>query len=707
MDKIYHFERCGKGTAATFIVFQALNCLAALYCVEDSAWESLTLKYCAMVFLAACYYFSIAIGGAKNRYETKIEVDYFGIAYGDTRILWRDIAEIRHGLPFWKSYPLVSIIPKEPLPDEESKRSKVFPERLPGFKFVYEEIIPHMKKRLPDLKVSDNFPDTSKVSGLLGKYGVFSLVLAALLQCVILFYSFERIVLGDFMGIQYPAVAVLIFGFLGASLFGDRLADTTVISSLRGIVMGVGAAFPVAVFSSYLATPPGWTFQALSAFCILALLLGIATLFIPPVFAPRLKTFITILVLTAIATFAYFAKPIPPLIETPFELAKEIPFLIWSADSRFLAEPSVPRKRRSDRFVFDLEMRRRIQIPSHLEEDYIVWMDKERILRTVTRESSGNKYCELFLFNVRNATEIKLDSAESIRLGRRHPISPDGNTLVWISIAKEGKEKKTISTLKRVDLRNIENNNVETLPLDTSDKCAWLRAEWIGTGKLFLIGRCGDTPNPKNPSMLVSMEYDLTTGRYKLHENSQKARYWFIQSEFKSAFAMDKVDEVGKHGAENIRYIDLTFGKTTRLTGCDPPSWVSEKGFAYRIVNTPNGRWLSRFDQTNTSEKILVKVPVGLILLGVSHDGKTAFFVFGGRLSFSTYHLYNVDSKNWRTIETAGLTGFFSASHFRNALVLASPCCSSCAPSCNIAVLRYIHMFPLPINCRIRLLDFN
>ena len=708
MDKTYHFNSIARGAAAIFILFQAVNCVAALYCAGNFPLGMLILKYCALLFFAACYYSIILRWPEINASApTKIEVDDFGIVHGDDRILWRDIAEIRHGLPFWRKYPIVSIIPKERNP-EKSKRSKVFPLRLPGFAFVYDEIVPYLRERVSDIKTSEDFPDAEEVSGTRARWGVSALICATLVQCGILLYSLERITLGDFLGLQLPAALMLLSGFLGCTLFGDRLTESIGISRLRTIVLGTGALFPSAVFSSYLAIPPGWTFSALALFSIVSLFLGLTTFFLNTNSAAVRRTVIAILALVAVATFAYCEKAPLASTPTPFALKNDIPFLVWSADSRFLAEPSVSEKRKNERFIFNLETRRSARIPCYGKHDRIVWMEGENILRIVkSGENSGDKKNHLLLYNIRMEKELELDSAESITVGRHHPISPDGRRLVWISYTngKGGKEK--IMTLKIADFRNINNGSVETLPLEILGKHLWTQVDWIASDKLFLSGRNRNIPGSEKGSSLLSMSYDLTTGRYELNKTSLKAASCFILPDFGTAFAVDDMEASTKKENANIRYIHLNTGKVVPLAGYTLPSWVSRKGFAFRVVKTAVGKWLSRFDLRNASEKLLTKVPDELILIGVSHNGKRALFVFGGRLSFATYHLYELESNKWRAIEMAGFTGFHENETFSNALVLASPSYSRWAPSSKMAALRNIRLLPLPISCRTRLLDFR
>ena len=707
MENVYKFNGVKRVATAIFAVFQLFNCVSAAWCVGSCPFGLLALKYCALIFLSLGYYLLLVRYPEDGMLKGTIEVDDFGlVSYGNDRMLWRDIGGLRHGFPFWRGYPLVSVIPKEPETDEELKRSKLFPLRLPGFAFVYEEIVPYLKERVPELEVPEDFPDASLVAGFRGKIGLAALICAALVQCAALAYSLDRMELGDFIDLQIPAVIVLVSGVLGWIVFGDRISESDGVSALRGVVLGVGASFPAAVFSSYLAIPPAWTFSALASFGIFSLCVGLSAAALQIDSTAGRKTILATLILAAVAFLAYSAKFAASASETLFRLDGETPFTIWSADSRYIADTMVPSGREGARFIFDLVKRRRVEIPRHPGEDDIIWVGNGIVLRKICVNAGEKKQFELLLYDIRSRREIRLDTADKVSTGRIHPVSPDGRMLAWISRREAENGKGEVCTLKTLDLRSVSEQDISVSPIELPEKRAWGRVDWIGARELFIVGGVSTAKQTKaEKNALASMTYDLTSGESVVRKTPQKADQWFPIPDYDAAFAVDKPR---KNGKGKLRYIRLNSGEETPLSYGSPPSWVSTDGFAFRVVREPEGAWLRRFDLRNGVEEKLTKVSSELALKGVSPDGRSALFVNPGIIAFSKYRLYDIPSGKWRVLETGGFTGFHSFETPLNELTLLCPSYSVWAPSSEMAVLRYVRIsVPPMIKTTVRLLHIK
>jgi hypothetical protein len=329
------------------------------------------------------------------------------------------------------------------------------------------------------------------------------------------------------------------------------------------------------------------------------------------------------------------------------------------------------------RFLIDTLTGEEISLPSHEYGDRVVLIGGGYVVRRakVTPRSIG-----LFVFDIASGREFKVDEAPVLSVSRLSPVSSDGRRLAWLASASKNAEP----IVRIMDMECLPVVDVESRRVGCSKKIKWLRVDWSTREQLVVRGSLRDN-SKLGFGKLALARLGVDSGETAVSVTLAVADIWYPLPGFKRAFALTLFPVSGSDVPRRVvSYVDLTTGKTLgELSGGDIPSWISGR-WAYRTLRTSDGNFFLRFDMVTGRESIVADISPRWILSGVSHDGRYALFALDSLITFSTFHLLDMEEGTWRRLELSGLAGFPTES---GNLVLLDPRFSIWSPGSDTVVL--------------------
>ena len=681
---------------AVFFVFQSLNCIFLLPAIDSAGWSRdaiarlLALLVFPLLYSVIMFRWPFGVGGALG----VLSVDDDGVRIGFLRLRWDELDKVGHGLSFCRRCPLVSLAPKRG--GKGFLTLKLNPQKLviPGYAFVYENVLPMARWHRPDLKFPDYIPSASYARRFRAVGGCVAVVACAVAELALMLIALNAISAGEFLTLHVYAVLIVLLAIPASLAFLEPGGGEPVgLAFLRGAVAGMGVAFFLGLYSFYIFSPPVWTLSALAYFSVLMLVFGMAIVLLDAAGIRIAKGIICVCVVV-MAVFAHdkYYTPPPPLMDLSLSFEEESPLFIWSTDGRFFADYSSLDKA-TRRFLIDTGSGAKIAMPSHPYGDTIRWIGPDTVVRAAkTKRGSVG----LFIFEIHSRRERMVDEANVLIVSSLNPVSPDGRRLVWWTARKRGGGVE----IKVCALSSSPEVRAKRVQVELPIRYRWHRVDWLPGGGLVSRGSLA-SEKEKGRHKLVLAKFGEGGGNPEISVSTSVANIFYPFPDFERAFAID-LDPVPGGGASkrSIRFIDLRRGKTlARVEGRQLPSWVSG-GSAFRAVTLGDGtRVFTRFDLATGREWVLEKIPPTANLLGVSGDGRYALFSIGNVISFAEYQLLDIRDRRWRVVQTSGLTGDYGD---MSMLVLGVPRESVWSPRGHIVVLE-----TLGFNLNSRRLRFN
>ncbi len=665
---------------AVFFAFQALNCFF-LFSAIDAAEGAHNVRARFLVLLIFPLIYSIfmfrwpfGLGGFLG----VVSMDDDGVRIGFLRLRWSELEKVEHGVPFWRRYPLVSLVPKR-----ERKGFfvlKLNPQRLviPGYAFVYERVLPMARRHRPDLEFPDYLPSAAYARRFRAVGGGVAVLSCAVAEIALMLVALDAISAGEFLTLHVYAVLIVLLALPSSLIFLEPGGGEPMgLAFSRGAVAGSSVAFFLGLFSFYIFSPPVWTLAALTFFSILSLALGVA-LVLADIAGIRIARGIVCVCMVGMAVFAHdkYYLPSPCLMDLTLSFDEVSPLFVWSTDGRFFADSS-SLSGSYGRPLIDTESGKKIPMPSHPHGDTVHWIGPDAVVRT----SSTNRGIGLFVFEIHSGQERMVDESRVLGISRLNPVSPDGRRLVWLTAHKRGGEVE----IKTCELSSLSKAKPKRVPVRLPIRYGWTRADWLPDGRIVARGSLASKEG-KERRKFVLAKFGEGGGKPEISVTFRGANIFYPLPDFERAFAIDLIPSPGGDAPKrSIRFVDLVKGKTlVTLDGDQPPSWVSG-GSAFRAVTLGDGtRVFTRFNLATGREWVLEEIPPTATLLGVSGDGRYALFSIGNVISFAEYYLWDIPNRQWRVVETSGLTG---DSGDMSMLVLGVPRVSVWSPKGHIAVL--------------------
>jgi len=663
-----------------FVAFQALNCFL-LFHTFPYAWDlSFLLKLAVLTLFPLAY--SVFVFrwpfGVGGRFA-KVSFDDDGIVVGGIKLPWDAVERVEHGAGFFRWYPMLALFKRRAEPRSfwslDIGGVRVV---IPGYSFVYDEMLLFLRRRRPDLEFPENIPSAASARRLRLFFGGSAALACASIQICVLLLASRAVADGAFLDSQFYALLAFIPALFSPFACLEPSGEPTGLAYLRGAVAGVGVSFFVGVYSFYLFSPPAWTLSVLMSFCVLSLSVGILVLLGNALGLRDVWRGGLWLAMLAFALFSYgeFQSSPPRTLDLSVSFVDESPLFVWSVDGRYMTDYSAT-SGNTRRFLIDTLSGEEISLPSHEYGDTVVWIGGGYVVRRamVTPRSMG-----LFVFDIPSGRESKVDEAPVLSVSRLSPVSSDGRRLAWLASASKNAEP----IVRIMDMECLPVVDVESRRVGYSKKIKWLRVDWSAREQLVVRGSLRD--NSKHGfGKLALARLGVDSGETAVSVTLAAADIWYPLPGFERAFALTLFPVSGSDVPRRmVSYVDLTTGKTLgELSGGDIPSWISGR-WAYRTLGTSDGNFFLRFDMVTGRESIVADISPRWILSGVSHDGRYALFALDSLITFSTFHLLDMEDGTWRRLELSGLAGFPTES---GNLVLLDPRFSIWSPGSDTVVL--------------------
>ena len=676
MVREYKVGGAKSTTALVLISYQLLNCFLSVLTLNHPLDGAFMLKLFVLALFPLLYLilaFQWPVNLAKG--FSTITIDENGIKVGLRRMRWDELDSISHGLSFFKKYPLIYL--KRESVDAKFLTLNVTSTNIPilGYSFVYDEIIPYIKKRRPDIFASDVVPRSGNAAGIRKLIGGASTMLAALFQIVILLLTLESMRNAAYPQVQLYALLIFLPSLAASFICRDFREESIALSFLRGAVAGTGVSISAAIFTFYFFTPPAWTISALAIFCLITLTMSFAALALSVKWRISPVALYAATVATAIISISLTYFPLSRLQDLSTVFGNDAPLCIWSVNGRYIADVSAINGA-TKRFLVDVVDATVIQIPSHANGDVIRWFDSNIVIR---RTKTNDNTTQLLIYDLRLKKEFVIDEAPHIDVSQLNPVSKRGE-LIWLTY--DAARKKT--EVRKIDLSKQYGAGVTRVEIRLSDKYKWRYVDWYGDDEIIARGFSqGDN--------LVISRYNPRTKKSRMNVFKHKATVWCPISDFKHAFTTLRVTDSSGITTSSVSYVDLETGKVKALRGFYMPSWSVNDQFAFRTLRVNGKKFFLRFNLRTSREELICRIPAMLFLSGVSHDGRFAFFAYDGLVSFATFRIFDIEKKQWSEMETTGFSGFSSGSGM---LALMNPRFSIWSPTSNSAVIETLECAP-------------
>ncbi|MCK5845684.1 MAG: hypothetical protein KAG97_13305, partial [Victivallales bacterium] len=625
-------------TAIVFLSFQLLNCVLSIATLNHPLDDAFLLKIVVLtlfplLFLLLAFQWPVDVLAEF----TKVRWDDDGVNVGMRRMEWNDLESISHGLPFFKRYPLLRLVPKNG--DASVFSLSFIPARLTllGHPFVYDEMLPHIRERCPDVRMPTELPTGAEAGRIRKSIGAALSLFVALFQMILL-----TIMIGFTLRANFPQVQLFAFLIFLPSIMVPFVCryfreESPGLSFLRAAIAGTGTALSATVYSFYFFLPPAWTFSVLQVTCVATLAFGVASATLK---APRTKTtgivLRTIPAVIAMLCFCVYRLPAPALLNLSDAFGNDAPLYVWSSDGRWLADSSATNGK-TKRFMLNSETGTMIPLPFHPNGDVIMWMSSSHVVRLAKNADCTST---LFIFDVRLRKEFAIDTARKILVSSLRPVSSDGEHLVWLDLDAHSAKP----AVRVLDMSKPGSGNPRTIDASLPKQYAWTHVDWSGSSELTARGalRKGGGNGMGN---LVLARFAFDDPVPKITTFKHKAEYWYPIPDFKYAFATTRA--VAPNGERTIRidFINLRTGRAVRLPGTRVPSWICKNENAYRTVTIDGEKSFARFDLRSCREEKITDIPPELLLLGVSCDGRYAVFAYKGMISLAKYRIYDIQTR--------------------------------------------------------------
>ena len=662
-------------TVSALISYQLLNCLLSVLTLNHPLDGAFILKLFVLA-LFPLLYLLLAFQWPLDLAEgfSTIRIDENGIKAGLRRMKWDELDSISHGLPFFKRSPLVYLKRKS----VEAKfltldlSSTSIP--IPGYPFVYDEIIPYIKKRRPDILVPDVVPACA-AAGIRKLIGGASTMLAALFQIAMLLLTLESIQSAAFPQVQLYALLIFLPSLVASFICRDFRGESIALSFLRGAVAGTGVSISAATFTFYFFAPPAWTISALAIFCLITLTMSFTAVALSVKWRISPITLYAATVMAAILSVSLTYLPLPRLQDLSALFGNDTPLYIWSVDGRYLADVSA-RNGATRRFLVDVADGSVLPLPSHANGDVIRWFDSNIVIRRTRKNKNTTR---LLIYDLRLKKEFVIDEAPYIDVSPLNPVSKRGE-LIWLARDAEKKNPE----VRKIDLSKQYGAGVVRVDIRLSDKHQWRYVDWYGDNEIIVRGL-------SHGDYLILSRYNPRTKTSQSNAFKHKANIWYPISDFKHAFTTSRVTGLSGFTTTKVSYVDLETGKVKALRGFHMPSWSVNDQFAFRTLRVNGKKLFLRFNLRTSREEIICRIPAVLLLSGVSCDGRYAFFAYDGLVSFAAFRVFDIEKKEWSELETTGFSGLSSGS---GTLALVNPRFSMWSPTAHLTVMETLECDP-------------